>query len=290
MEIRNLNTFIRVAELRNFSKAAQELGYSQSTVSTQINQLESELNTSLFDRIGRTTSLTPAGIRFLDYAHSILRMTSDAKKQMQKLPMESGELRIAMAESLCISLFPSILKEYHRLYPQVNLIIQTGKTDEMFRMLMHNETDLIYTLDHRIFQPDLVMIEDVKEPVCFVVSTGHELAGQKSLYLQDLIKYPFILTERRMSYRYQFDNLLASRQLELTPCLELGNTEVIKQLVLEGVGLTLLPHFVVKDELAAGSLIMLKVADAPIEIWRQLIYHKRKWVTPPMQAMIEMIR
>lgn len=92
-----------------------------------------------------------------------------------------------------------------------------------------------------------------------------------------------------MSYRLQLDHILASRGLELTPCLKLGNTEMIKQFVLDGMGMSLLPLFVVEKELAAGDSVTLNVTDCPIEIWRQLIYHRGKWVTPAMQAIFDLI-
>ena len=289
MELRTLATFIRVAELRSFSQAARETGYSQSAVSTQIGQLERELGTPLFDRVGRTVSLTQKGQVFLEHAQNLVRMSETAKKAVQNTPLESGELRIAMADSLSISLFPSILTEYRRRFPQVNIILRTGGTDDMFRMLMQNEADLIYTLDRRIYQSDLVIVQDKPEPVCFTALPDHPLAQIPDLSLSQLVSLPFLLTEKHMSYRMQLDHILASRGLELTPCLELGNTEMIKQFVLDGMGLALLPLFVVEKELAAGDLVSLNVTDCPIEIWRQLLYHRGKWVTPAMQAMFDLI-
>lgn len=164
MEFRNLLTFTRVAELHSFSQAAREMGYSQSAVSTQIAQLEEELGVPLFDRIGRTVSLTAQGQNFLMHAQQILRMAEEARNQIQSLPIESGELRIAMAESISISLFPEILCKYCALYPQVRISIRTGDTNDMFRMLQHNEVDFIYTLDRRIAQSDLILILDSQSP------------------------------------------------------------------------------------------------------------------------------
>ena len=114
MELRNIRTFLTVAEQCSFSKAADILDYSQSTVTTQIQQLEQELGTLLFERIHKTVRLTASGVEFIDYAQRILRTTEDAKSAMKKLPNESGELRIAMAESLCTAFFPEILELYQK--------------------------------------------------------------------------------------------------------------------------------------------------------------------------------
>ena len=299
MEFRNLVTFIRVAELHSFSQAAREMGYSQSAVSTQISQLEEDLGVPLFDRIGRSVSLTAQGQNFLGHAQEILRMAEDARNQIRSLPIESGELRIAMAESISISLFPEILSKYCARYPQVRVNIRTGDTNDMFRMLQHNEVDFIYTLDRRIAQSDMILILDKPEPVCFVASPRHPLAQQlktqasedssPSLTLAELISYPFILTEKRMSYRELLDQHLTAHKLELTPQLEIGNTNLIKQLVQQNMGLAFLPYFTVREEIEKGSLIQLPVTDCPVKIWRQLIHHKSKWVTPAMQAMFSLI-
>ena len=160
MEFRNLLTFIRAAELHSFSQAAREMGYSQSAVSTQIAQLEADLGAPLFERIGRSVTLTAQGEDFLGYAQKIVRMTEDAQTHIRRLPIETGELRIAMAESISISLFPEILSRYCALYPQVRISLRTGDTNAMFHMLQHNEVDFIYTLDRRISRSDLILIQD----------------------------------------------------------------------------------------------------------------------------------
>lgn len=295
MEFRNLVTFTRVAELHSFSQAAREMGYSQSAVSTQIAQLEEELGVPLFDRIGRTVSLTMQGQTFLAHAQEILRMTENARNEIKSLPIESGELRIAMAESISISLFPQILTEFCARYPQVRVNIRTGDTNDMFRMLQHNEVDFIYTLDRRIAQSDMILILDKPEPVCFVASPEHALAQKLAanptltFQLKELISYSFILTEKRMSYRELLDQHLTAHKWELVPQLEIGNTNLIKQLVRQNMGLAFLPHFTVREDIENGSLIQLPVTDCPVKIWRQLIHHKSKWVTPAMQAMFTII-
>ena len=134
MEFRNLVTFVRAAELHSFSQAARQLGYSQSAISMQISQLEAELNTSLFDRVGKTIALTPQGLRFFEYAQNILRMAESAREEMKNAAAISGHLRIAMAESICMSLFPPVLSRFCALYPEVRLTVQTGTTAEEFCM------------------------------------------------------------------------------------------------------------------------------------------------------------
>ena len=289
MELRNIKTFLCVAEQCSFSKAAVMLGYSQSTVTTQIQQLEQEFGTLLFERIHKTVRLTAAGTEFVGFAQKMLLTADEAKYAMKRLPEENGELRIAMAESLCSTFFPDILERYHKEYPNVDLSITTGGTDDIFYMLRHNEADMVYTLDRRIYSPDLVTVLEKEENVYFVASPSYSAAG-KAVTLEELTKYDFILTEKNMSYRKHLDELMASKSLQIRPFLELGSVEMIRTLVERGIGISFLPCYAVKDSIKNGTLVKIDVSENQIEVWRQLIYHKNKWVSPAMRAMIKLIK
>lgn len=289
MELRNIKTFQCVAEQCSFSKAAVMLGYSQSTVTTQIQQLEQEFGTLLFERIHKTVRLTAAGTEFVGFAQKMLLTADEAKNAMKRLPEENGELRIAMAESLCSTFFPDILERYHKEYPNVDLSITTGGTDDIFYMLRHNEADMVYTLDRRIYSTDLVTALEKEENVYFVASPSYSAAG-KAVTLEELTKYDFILTEKNMSYRKHLDELMASKSLQIRPFLELGSVEMIRTLVERGIGISFLPCYAVKDSIKNGTLVKIDVSENQIEVWRQLIYHKNKWVSPAMRAMIKLIK
>lgn len=290
MEFRNLVTFVRAAELRSFSHAARQLGYSQSAVSMQINQLETELSTSLFDRIGKTVALTPQGAQFYEYAQNILRMAENAKKMMLNATSVSGQLRLVMAESLCMSIFPRILDEFCSMHPEVKITIRGGDSNEMFKALTQNDADLIYHLDHLIYRPDCETLFSRPVPIVFAAPADHPLAGKENLSAADCIGYPFILTEKGMSYRSQLDIQLARLDLAIEPFLEIGNTDVIVSLLKNGSNrIAFIPEFVVKEQLEAGTLVTLDVRDINVELYRQLILHKGKWITPAMQEMINMI-
>ena len=289
MELRNIKTFLCVAEQCSFSKAAVMLGYSQSTVTTQIQQLEQEFGTLLFERIHKTVRLTAAGTEFVGFAQKMLLTADEAKNAMKRLPEENGELRIAMAESLCSTFFPDILERYHKEYPNVDLSITTGGTDDIFYMLRHNEADMVYTMDRRIYSTDLVTALEKEENVYFVASPSYSAAG-KAVTLEELTKYDFILTEKNMSYRKHLDELMASKSLQIRPFLELGSVEMIRTLVERGIGISFLPCYAVKDSIKNGTLVKIDVSENQIEVWRQLIYHKNKWVSPAMRAMIKLIK
>ena len=279
MELRNINTFLHVAELHSFSQAARELDYSQSAVSSQIAQLEEELTVPLFDRVGKTVRLTDAGQTFLHYARTLLTTAQQAKAALQPAPEASGTLRVAIADSLCSALMPPLLARFHALCPRVEVSLRTATTQEMQDLLSANQADLAYTFDQPVTHPSFVRLLDEPEPCCFLAPAGHPLA--------DLAGQEFLLTERGMSYREALEHLLAARRLSLRPYLELGDAALICRLVEQGLGLTFLPRYMVEASLT-GQAVPLDVADCRIEMRRQLFCHKDKWITPQMEAFIHL--
>ncbi len=279
MELRTINTFLHIAELHSFSRAARELGYSQSAVSAQVAQLEAELETPLFDRVGKTVRLTDAGQTFLTYARSLLATAEQAKAALQPARQVSGTLRVALADSVCSTFLPDLLQRYHALCPQVELVLRTATDDEMLQMLGSNQIDLAYTLDKPLLQPSFVLAVDEPEPICVVAPAGHPLAGQE-----------FLLTERGMSYRDALDQCMAAQGLAIKPFLELGSASLLCQMVEHGMGLSFLPEYIVQNALAAGTLARLNVPACRVEMRRQLFYHKDKWLTPQMKAFITLVQ
>lgn len=287
MDIKNLNTFIQVAELNNFTKAAERLGYSQSTVSFQIRQLEEELNSQLFERINRTVLLTDRGREVLKYAHEISKLAEEMGESAAPGQPVSGHIRLAMADSLCSWLLGEQFEAFHKKYPGISLKIITAETEEMFRLLNHNEVDFVCTLDKHIYHSEYVNVKEEKVGIHFVAFPECSLAGRKQIFIRDLVGQPFILTEKGMSYRRILDEQLARDSLEIHPVLEIGNANLICRLVEQRQGISFLPDYATEQEAAAGRLVYLPVCDLEIDVWKQLLYHKDKWVSPAMEIVMK---
>ena len=258
-------------------------------MSSQIAQLEAELGAPLFDRVGKTVRLTSAGETFLGYARTLLTTAEQAQAALQPAKQISGSLRIALADSVCSTFLPGLLKRYHALCPQVELVLCTATADGMLQMLTTNQVDLAYTLDHPLLQPTLVRAVDVPEPVCFIAPAGHPLADKAEVPLDVLAQQEFLLTERGMSYRDALDQRLAARGLSIHPYIELGSASLLCQMVERGMGLSFLPEYIVRPALSAGRIARLNVPDCTVTMHRQLFYHKDKWLTPQMKAFIELV-
>ena len=289
MEFREISTFLQVAQYQSFSKAARHLGYSQAAVTIQIKQLEQELGVHLFDRIGKQISLTHQGQVFYQYAVSIRNDLEQAKNAVSDPSTLSGKLCLGTIESICASIFPDLLAEYHRLHPEVTISIVTDSPGVLLDRMNENTIDIVYLLDRRIYDNRWCKTLEEPEENIFVASPDHELAlVKRELELDEVLRFPFFLTEKDASYRHMLEQYLASINRSVKPFLEIGRTEFIIHMLLKNTGISFLPKFTVQRELQQKQLTALNVRGFQMQTWRQIFYHKDKWVTREMQEFLRL--
>lgn len=287
MDLNSLQVFIQVAELNSFTRAGEKLGYSQPTVSFQIKQLEQELGVQLFDRIGHSISLTAAGHDALAYAQEICRLSQEMTLNTSRRYEPEGKVRLALADSLCAPLIAAGYAAFRAAYPKVSVHLTSAGTGEMFRLLDHNEADIVCTLDRHIYDTAYVIAAEEEIGVHVVAATDHPLAKRKQVSIHELLNEPFLLTEKGMSYRRLLDERLAQLSIELHPVLELGRTELLCELVEQGTGLSVLPDYVTRKAMDAGRLVRLQVGELDLTVWKQLLYRRDKWMSLPMQVLLQ---
>ena len=290
MEIRNLITFVRVAELSSFTRAAEVLGYSQSTVSFQIKQLETELGCLLFERINHTISITERGKEVLGYAKEICRLSDEFLDKQSEKDSPRGSIHIVVPDSICEDMMCANYADFHKTYPGISLKFTTADTGMMFDMLDRNEADLCLTLDRHAYHSDYIIAKEEKIDMHFVTGAASPYATDRPLTLAEIANYPFLLTEREMGYRRSLDEAFARLSLDVVPTLEIGRTDIITEVLERGIGISFLPDFVTEKKRREGTLTYLNVTDVNIEIWKQLIYHKNKWRSRALSALIEYIK
>ena len=289
MEFREITTFLQVAQHQSFSKAARQLGYSQAAVTIQIKQLENELGVHLFDRIGKQISLTHQGQVFYQYAISIQKDLAQARQAVSDSSELNGKLCLGTIESICASIFPELLSEYHRLYPEVTISIVTDSPDVLLERMNENAIDIVYLLDRRIYDNRWHKTLEIPEENIFVASPGHELAqADRELELDEVLQFPFLLTEKDASYRHMLEQYLAASDRSIRPFLEIGSTEFIIHMLLKNTGISFLPEFTIRREVEQKRLTALKVRGFQMQTWRQIYYHKDKWVTREMQEFLRL--
>lgn len=289
MQLRNLITFMHVAELRSFTKAAEQLGYSQSTISFQIKQLEEELDCLLFERINHTIALTQRGHELVDYARQIRTLTDEFKENSNREQTPAGHIHIVTSDSLCKEMVSAHYIDFHSKYPSISVKFTTADTSVMFEMLDYNEADMILTLDRRCYHKDYVIAREQQLPLHFVTGSHSRFAGRQGLSIRDIAKEPFILTEHGQGYRRVLDRELAKNSITITPVLEIGRTDIITTLLTQSDMISFLPDFVTQPLVEAGALCYLDICDIQVDIWKQLIHHKNKWMSRSLKAITEYI-
>ena len=290
MDLKNLITFIHVAELGSFTKAAEQLGYSQPSISFQIKQLEEEFGCLLFERINHTITLTEKGHELVYCAHQIRALTDSFKESVAENDECSGHIHIVTPDSVCEEMINSHYIDFHNRYPDISIRFSTGDSAVMLDMLDHNEADVIITLDNHLYNKDYIIAKEQQLPMHFVASRNSKFANRKNLSIKDIINEPFILTEHGQGYRRVFDRELAKKSLEITPFIEIGRTDMITSMLTQSNMISYLPDFVTQPLIDSGELCYLDVRDLNIDIWKQLIYHKNKWMSKSLKAFIEYVK
>lgn len=289
MTIIQLGTFLKIAETRSFTSAAALLGYAQSTVTTQIKQLEEELGCLLFDRLGKTVSLTPEGERLSARAEKMLQLEREI---MLEVPAAepAGTLKLGVSESLCYNRLPRLLMAYKKMYPRMEIQLSFIMHDTFPAQLKKGILDAAYSLNPAEVCPDLVMLHDRPESLGFYAAPDHPLAGKKRITEKDLAGVPLLLTSHDCSFRHMLLEDLAGASVAPHIALETSSKEILKQFAANGLGVAFMPDMAARAEADRGLLTRLGWAGNPFPVFSRLYIHRDKHVSPAIQGLADLIR
>lgn len=290
MEFRNLYSFLRVAELGSFTKAAAELGYAQSTVTTQIKGLEAEMGFALFEHVGRRVTLTSYGQQLIPYVNEILQLEERISLIHQTAPSEVvGTLRIGIVESILNSLLLANIKEYRARFPNVLIQIYPAVTKPLLEMLRKNEVDLIFAMGEQGSTAGFICAASHDERAVFVASPEHPMAQMECVSLADVLRQPLILTGEITLLRQELVKAAGGLGLEVQPVIETQSSNIILSLVRQNLGLSFLPEHMVRSAYLSGKVAVLPVIDYELPFQVHIYYHKNKYLTPQMTGLISQI-
>ncbi len=289
MELRNIETFIKLTELENFSRTAEYLNYSQSTVTIQIQQMEKELGFQLFERIGKKVILTNLGKQFLSEAKEMKKI----EEQMLHLGMSkdevSGTLRVGSIESLINPYSAKLITEYHSRFPKVKLDIRTSHTSDLLQMIKQNSLDVAVGYGRKIADRDCCIAYASPYRLSFVAHPDNKLAGQRrKIRLGEVLAQPLLLTERDSIYRQELEEMAANQDAVISPTIEIDNTMILMELVQQGIGISFLPNYIFQKSISEKKLSILDVKGCNRKFWCQIFHHRNKWVSPAMKAFIDL--
>ncbi len=287
MELKHLQTFLTLSEIKNFTKTAEYLHYAQSNVSTQIQQLEEELGVRLFERIGKSITLTAEGNDLAFYARQILSLSKELKSNFAS--KAGGRITIGASESVCIYRLPAIIKAYRAEHPNVELYLNMIDTSDFVPLLTDNTIDIAFTLDAPISNPAIHTALQIEESICVFSVPEHPLAQKVKVDVHDFSGVSLILTGKGCCYRKMFERDLSKASVTPKIVLETSSLQVINQAARSGLGVCVLPLLAVKKELQNNELVKLNYT-TNYQVFSQLIYHKNKWLSPNLKDFIDTVQ
>lgn len=289
MTITQLTTFLKIADTGSFTTAANELAYAQSTVTTQIKQLEDELGCLLFDRLGKQIVLTAEGEKLQSYARKMLELEREIHMEVPGESEPAGVLKLGISESLCYNVLPGILMEYKELYPNVEIRLRFVMHDTLAELLRSGELDLVYTLNPLITDDSLKMLVKRRETLGFYASPEHALA-RKKINEESLSGVPLLLTSHACSFRKMLLEDLDAKGIERRVVLETESKEVLKQFAANGLGVAFMPDMTAAEEVKANTLVKLKWTGSKFPIYSQVLVHKDKHISKAIEGLTAIIR
>lgn len=290
MEIRQLQTFLSIVKHMNFTRAADELGYAQSTVTTQIKNLEDYFGVQLFERIGKNIYLTEQGLSLVPLAEEMMILYEKANAIISNKNQIAGELKVATPESLCIKWFPNVYKKLAQKHPSIKLDIITVNCYDYESLLRKNLVDLAFVIHYEKIDDEFEILGTWDLNMHVLISPNHILSDKAKIGPKDLDDQRFVLTEKDCCYRNYFDTLLDKYNVCPKEILTLKNIHVIRELVMSGYGVAFLPEFAVSDEINDKRLVSLKGIEIGSRFKTSLVSHKGKWITSRMRAFIDIVK
>nr|WP_275983891.1 LysR family transcriptional regulator [Paenibacillus hamazuiensis] len=279
---------MEVVRCQSFTKAAEQLGYAQSSVTAQIQKLENEYGVVLFERYGRIMRLTSAGEELKKYVERILALHEESKQQIAKQSI--GQLHIGTIESLLPFFLPPIISAFRENFPHILLNIHPSTEAGIIEAIKKGSHDVGLILDRPCRDDDLITVPIREERMVLVASPEHPLTRLERMSVADFNRQSLVASEPGCTYRDALEKLLTENNVSYELNYELGSIEGIKMMVRLGLGIALLPYIAVAKECQERNLAVLPFAHPDIRFQTQVIYHKKKWLSPSLRRLIELLQ
>ncbi len=286
MDFDQLETFLEVARLSSFSRAAERRFRTQPAISSQIRSLEEEVGAKLLDRSGGKVSLTAAGKLFQQYAEETVQSRKNifaAVAEMERVPR--GELVVAANEGTCLYILPEVFADFKKQYPAVSVNIDRKESAKILESIIDNSVDFgvvsLPVTDNR-----LTVVPIHRDELVVIVSPRHPLARLKTAPTSEIAKYPLLVPESGRT-REAIEQLFQEQRLKLNISMELDSSELLKRFVEADVGVGFIARSNILEDLRAGVLAAIPLADTIIRRDLALVFRKDKALSRAALAFID---
>jgi DNA-binding transcriptional LysR family regulator len=289
MDYDQLASFLEVAKLHSFSRAAEKIYRTQPAISAQVRLLEQECGEKLFDRSGKKVMLTPAGEILRRYAEKILGLQKEALQAIAELNQTPrGKLFIGANEATCLYVLPKTFAHFKQLYPLVQISIYRNFSHKIMQKVQEGAVDLgIVTLPQSTNNMEVIPV--FRDEVQAVVPRNHPLAKNRAVSVAELANFPMILPKTGHT-RVVIDRLLREHRHKLQISMELASVETQKKFVGAGLGISLISRSYAQAEVAAGLLKLIPLAGQKLYRELGLIYRRDRYLSLPAKVFIDVVR
>ena len=290
MNTKSLVTFKTILEVGSFQKAADKLGYTQSTVTFQIKQLEEELALKLFEKIGRRMELTQAGKDIMPYIDMILQGAEQISNYGKSLSEISGSLKLAIPDSILIYNMQPFMQAFTHEAPNVQLIVNSIQSGEINPSIADGTADIGINCEKDSY-PDCVVHKKLGKYKAVLVASP--FANNNLLdFITPHQRKPIslICNEPDGYYQLDMDKYLSEKDILLNPPMKVQSIEAVKRCVMNNLGIAVVPTYSIGEELKNGSLMPIKTELDEKTYDSFYIYHKNKWISPQMELALNLLK
>ena len=290
MELAQLEAFLQVAQHRSFSRAAEALFLTQPSVTARIQSLEREIGERLFERTGRSVTLTDAGHAFMPHAQRALTAVQEGTDAIEAVRHgDIGSIRIGASDTIATYVLPGILKQFRETRPRVHVHLTTGQTEGIVEKLLAGETHVAVS---RLTQhPEIESLHLYNDDLALVCSPSHPFASRGRVTVAEAGKEPFLFFERSSSYHTLVYSMFLRVGVVPESVMELDSMETTKHMVEAGLGIAILPVVSVDREITAGQLTRVEIRDMEQPAQREVGVHvvRNRILAPPIRDFLRLL-
>lgn len=286
MTLKHMKIFVAVCECGSVTAAAEKLYITQPAASLAISELEDYYGIKLFDRIAKRLHITEAGKQFLQYATHIVGLFDELEKGVRNWD-SIGVLRVGASVTIGNYLLPGYVKEFQTDHPKMKIKAVIDNSETIEECVLKNEIDLglIEGITHSPYIESKCFMDDELVVIC---SPNHIWTTCDAIEIEDLKDEEFILREKGSAGREIFDSILQIKGIKINPSWQSISTQAIIRAVSKGLGVSVLPYLLVKDNLDRGEIQSINIKDISLNRQFSVIYHKNKFLTDSAKDFISL--
>jgi DNA-binding transcriptional LysR family regulator len=286
MDFDQLESFLEVARLCSFSRAAEKRFCTQPAISSQIRALEEEVGARLLDRSGGRVSLTASGKLFFKYAEDTLGRRKTILTEIAETErVPRGEIVVGANEGTCLHILPEVFAQFKRDYPSVSVSIKRSDYANILEAILENIVDVgvvSLPLTDKRFEAQMIH----RDELVVITAPHHPLAAQKSVTVAEVSTYPLVVPKLGHT-RDALDALFYDHHLKPTFAMELDSSELLKRFVVAGVGVGFIARSNIEGDIRAKDLVAITFADAQIQRDLAIVFRKDKSLSRAAKAFME---